>query len=114
MSVLKVFAPAAAQTYAGILEHDDGGTAAAAAASGDTHVLPFVGLAARIGRQVRPDVVSRARAIYRNRFCPQCDRVAVVPVELKNPLLNRNHRPLPGSASLVGFRCRLCNHEWPR
>ncbi len=61
----------------------------------------------------RTDVVTRARLERRNRCCPQCGRVTVEAVEREDALLDRNCRAIPGTASLAGFFCNACHHEWP-
>jgi hypothetical protein len=66
----------------------------------------------RSQRQWRFDVVARAQALYDNRTCPSCSYPVVVPIELDDAVLNRSGRPIPGTATLVGFRCRGCRCEW--
>lgn len=61
----------------------------------------------------RPDVVTRARLERRNRCCPKCGRITVEPVECDDALLDRNANPIPGTASVSGFFCNACLHEWP-
>jgi hypothetical protein len=73
-------------------------------------ILPFH--ADRAFRQWRFDVVARAQALYENRTCPACDYPVVEPIELDDPILNRKGLPIPGTATLVGFRCRGCRTEW--
>lgn len=58
-------------------------------------------------------VLIRAKLIRANRECPCCNSASVVPIELGNAILNRNRLPIPGSATIVGFRCTLCENEWP-
>ena len=58
------------------------------------------------------DAVDRARVIYVNRTCQHCRRTTVVPLELQDAFLNRNLMPIPGTATLVGFRCCSCGSEW--
>ncbi|MEZ6049388.1 MAG: hypothetical protein R3C11_28175 [Planctomycetaceae bacterium] len=58
-------------------------------------------------------LVARAKLINANRECPCCNSASVVPVELDNALRNRNNLPIPGTATLVGFHCTICNNEWP-
>ncbi len=61
----------------------------------------------------RNDVVERARLVHANRCCRECGSVAVDPIELNDALLNASLRPIPGSATIVAFRCNSCYHEWP-
>ena len=58
------------------------------------------------------DVVSRARLLHRNSTCPTCGRATVDPIELDDALLNRSGLPIPGTASVVGFSCSACSHDW--
>lgn len=60
-----------------------------------------------------PDVVVRARLERRNRCCPRCRRVTVEPVECDDGLFDRNGAPIPGTATVAGFFCNACHHEWP-
>jgi hypothetical protein len=59
------------------------------------------------------DMVTRARLERRNRRCPRCGRVTVEAVEHEDALLDRHCRPIPGTASIAGFFCNACLHEWP-
>ncbi len=54
----------------------------------------------------------RARLWNSNGSCPCCRRVTVEPVELEDGLLNAKSEPIPGTASIVGFSCNSCGHEW--
>ncbi|MDZ4684217.1 MAG: hypothetical protein SH850_03955 [Planctomycetaceae bacterium] len=73
-------------------------------------ILPF--RTERSQRDWRFDVVARAQALYENRTCPSCDYAVVEPIELGDAVRNRNGLPIPGTATLVGFRCRGCRCEW--
>ncbi len=55
----------------------------------------------------------RARDIYHNRVCPACRRAAAVPLCLRDGVCDPNGRVNPFTATLVGFRCLQCDHEWP-
>jgi hypothetical protein len=59
------------------------------------------------------NVVSRALTLFENSECPTCQRSSVEPLELRDAQLNRNDRPIPGTATLVGFHCLHCDTEWP-
>jgi hypothetical protein len=59
------------------------------------------------------DPLSRARTIYANSRCCNCGYPMVEPIELDDSLMNRNRLPIPGTATLVGFRCDRCHLEWP-
>ncbi|QDU80237.1 hypothetical protein Pla110_19610 [Polystyrenella longa] len=57
--------------------------------------------------------LSRAKKIRDNSECPCCNSASVVPIELDNAILNRNRLPIPGTSTLVGFHCTICENEWP-
>ena len=60
------------------------------------------------------DVISRARAMHANQSCPHCHHATVEPIELGDAIISpRNHRPIPGTATIVGFHCHSCRNEWP-
>jgi len=76
-------------------------------------ILPFA-LSSRYSRDYRLlDPVSRARTIHHNRRCCHCGHPIVEPIELDDGVVNRNRLPVPGTATLVGFRCDRCHTEWP-
>lgn len=54
----------------------------------------------------------RARALYRNRCCPECEHPVVQPLELADAFIGRGRLPIPGTATLIGFRCDRCAAEW--
>lgn len=58
------------------------------------------------------DVVTRARLFFQNRRCRGCGYPVVDPVELADSVVNRNGMSIPGTATLIGFRCRGCKCEW--
>jgi len=58
------------------------------------------------------NVIERARALYDNRCCPSCSYPVVEPIELADGFRNRKGQVIPGTATLVGFRCRGCRSEW--
>lgn len=61
---------------------------------------------------VRQTPLKRARLERDNRCCPSCRRVTVQLIELDDALLNRWGVSIPGSATVVGFACGSCGHEW--
>ena len=77
------------------------------------HILAFTPRNRIAGGHHRTDLVTRARLERRNRSCPRCGRVTVETVEQEDALLNRNCIPIPGTASIAGFFCNACHHEWP-
>lgn len=57
--------------------------------------------------------VLRAQRLHSNQTCPDCTRVGVLPLMLNDGRMDGSGRLVPGSATLVGFRCDSCSHEWP-
>lgn len=102
MSRLKLFVPAEPDL------RDDAESDAPSPA-----ILPFASRAPRWGGYGIPDVGARAALIFRNQRCRDCRRPAVEPIELNDALRNGNGAPIPGTATLVGFRCVACECEWP-
>lgn len=74
-------------------------------------VIPFAVTSTR-GARGEFDVVTRARALFDNRCCQTCGYPVVEPIELADGLKNRNGMVIPGTATLVGFRCCGCRAEW--
>ena len=72
-------------------------------------ILPF---AVSSAPRNRLDVISRARALFNNRACSACGYPVVEPIELADGISNRNGITIPGTATLVGFRCCGCKNEW--
>lgn len=60
----------------------------------------------------RQSAVARAKLEYHNRCCPECRRVSVRLVQLDDALLDRRGLEIPGTATIVGFSCSACRHEW--
>jgi len=58
------------------------------------------------------NVIERARTLYSNRRCRACSYPVVTPIELDDAVANRCGQPIPGTATLVGFRCHGCRTEW--
>ena len=55
----------------------------------------------------------RARVMFKNQHCPACRCATVASLELRDGQLNRKNHTIPGTASVVGFRCESCDNEWP-
>jgi hypothetical protein len=108
MSCLKLHWPQALSLYAPADADWQG-----PADSGDAPViLRFPRRARQIGSDTQRALLTRARIIHENRCCPICNRAAVVPVNSEQALLSRDHMPIPGSGTLLGFECESCGHEW--
>jgi hypothetical protein len=75
-------------------------------------VLPFKIFADRLESRPMRDVVMRARVIHQNKRCPHCHHPVVEPIVLGARLATRDNQPVPGSGTLVGFRCHGCRFEW--
>jgi hypothetical protein len=58
-------------------------------------------------------LVDRARSIHANVCCPQCRHASVLPLMLNDGRTDAAGQVVPGTASLVGFHCEDCDHEWP-
>jgi hypothetical protein len=58
------------------------------------------------------ELLTRTRVLYRNKRCRSCDRPTVEPVEMDDAVVSKSRLPVPGSATLVGFQCQYCRHEW--
>lgn len=58
------------------------------------------------------DIVTRARVMFQNRRCQHCGYPVVEPLELDDALMNTSGREIPGTATLVGFRCHSCDAAW--
>lgn len=57
-------------------------------------------------------VVERARLLFANRRCFACGYPVVLPIERDDAVLNKCGQPIPGTATLEGFRCEGCHAEW--
>lgn len=64
------------------------------------------------GQQPRQTPVARAKLEHDNCKCPSCRRVTVRPIQLEDALLDRRGLEIPGTATIVGFYCTTCRHEW--
>lgn len=83
----------------------------------EPRILPFNTTASRenVRRRIDPPhrAASQGRLLLHNRVCPECSRITVEPVELLDGHLDRKGALIPGSATVVGFHCNACGHEWP-
>ena len=59
------------------------------------------------------DVVTRARVLFANRKCRDCGYPVVEPIELSDSAINLSGLAIPGTGTLIGFRCCGCQSEWP-
>lgn len=58
------------------------------------------------------DVITRARVLFENRRCTDCGYPVVEPIELPDSATNLSGLAIPGTATLIGFRCCGCQTEW--
>ena len=77
--------------------------------TGDVWHQPAPALSA----QLQSRLIDRARILSSHRCCPECRCALIEPLELANSLLGRGNLPIPGTSTLVGFRCQSCRAEWP-
>lgn len=86
----------------------------------DHMILPFpqtqsLSASIRTSLSMQPskmDVITRARVLFNNRQCQECGYPVVEPVELPDSAVNQSGLSIPGTATLVGFRCKGCSCEW--
>lgn len=58
--------------------------------------------------------VERARILHENTECPECGKSTIQPLELNDAIISpRSRLPIPGTATIIGFRCEECSCEWP-
>ncbi|MEX0702998.1 MAG: hypothetical protein WD069_12960 [Planctomycetales bacterium] len=79
---------------------------------GEPLILSFCRAALRARRAGTNPALLRARALHRNRCCPECEHPVVRPLEAEDAFIGRSRLPVPGTATLVGFRCERCEAEW--
>ena len=60
----------------------------------------------------RLDVIARARLLFSNRLCRHCHSPVVEPLQLDDAQVNRQGLEIPGSATIIGFRCHSCDAQW--
>jgi hypothetical protein len=76
-------------------------------------LLPFATSSIPFPARRTNDALARARLERDNRCCPHCGRVTVEPIELDDGLVGRSGGVIPGTATVVGFSCNACRHQWP-
>ena len=79
----------------------------------DQQILSFPVTAAEPQSPPQPmDIITRARLLFSNRKCRGCRYPVVEPIELADAVTNRSGLAIPGTATLIGFRCCGCDAEW--
>lgn len=81
--------------------------------SGEPEIYSFVEWVERLRSPALNSSALRARRLHVNQSCPECHRASVLPLMLNDGRLDGAGRLVPGSATLVGFRCEQCCSEWP-
>lgn len=84
-------------------------------------ILPFPSCRQRLsaGSQpngIRPDEqtpAQRARLISRNSLCQHCRRKLVSLILADDGRRDGSGEFVPGTQTLIGFRCECCHSEWP-
>lgn len=89
----------------------------ATAVTDEPRILPFPTPLPQANRSmrkeaVRLDVISRARLLFANRQCRHCNYPVVEPLDLDDAQVNRQGLEIPGTSTIVGFRCHSCDAEW--
>lgn len=82
-------------------------------ADDEPHLLSFTEYAGRVRQNRVTQLLTRARVQKLNAQCPCCRRVTVTPLEISDGARNSNGALIPGTATIVAFRCGACRHEWP-
>ena len=75
-------------------------------------LLNFEEYAASLRGQTKSQL-HRARQIHAHCQCPECRSALVVPLVLNDGRRDRSGEEVPGTSTLVGFRCDVCSAEWP-
>ena len=93
----------------------------ASTADAEPAILPFPGRRQPLtdGSQpngIHPDEQSpaeRARLISRNSLCQRCRRKLVSLILADDGRRDGSGEFVPGTQTLIGFRCECCHSEWP-
>jgi len=64
-------------------------------------------------RRHSPSPLQRAQQIHANCECPACHAALIIPLVLNDGRRACSGEEVPGTATLVGFRCDVCSAEWP-
>lgn len=102
---------------------DSGSDAAgpSATSSSEPAILPFPGSRQQVAdvsqpNGIRPDEQSpaeRARLISRNSLCQHCHKRLVSLILAEDGRRDGSGDFVPGTQTLIGFRCECCQSEWP-
>ena len=93
----------------------------ASTADAEPAILPFPGCRQPRGDASQSDVIrpdeqspaERARLISRNSLCQRCRRKLVSLILADDSRRDGSGEFVPGTQTLIGFRCECCHSEWP-
>ena len=113
MSNLKVYWPEEDP----VEEHEGSTTQDAAETATDVGsdepaIYSFVSWLEQLRSPVPDAAMLRAKRLHANHSCPSCKCAGVLPLMLNDGRIDNAGRLIPGTATLVGFRCEHCSHEW--
>ena len=111
MSKLHVFWPddaasATMQNRFGVIHEDSGD------ATFSPPTLSFSNWVSRLGTDQSSVMSQRASRLALNTDCPHCRRAGTLPLMLNDGRIDKSGELVPGTATLVGFRCGHCQSEW--
>ena len=110
MSDLKVYWPDAEPA---ISEATPTSQAEAGADSNEPEIYSFAEWVEKLQEPDAQPIALRAQRLNAHQTCPDCSRAGVLPLMLNDGRMDGSGRLVPGSATLVGFCCQTCSHEWP-
>lgn len=58
------------------------------------------------------ELIQRSRLLHENRKCRHCHRPVVQLIHNNDAFQGRGQLPVPGTATLLGFRCEYCRRVW--
>jgi len=109
MSDLKVYCPDAEPAISEATPTDQ---AEARTDSNEPEIYSFAEWVDKLRQPDANPAALRAQRLNSNQTCPDCCRAGVLPLMLNDGRMDGSGRLVPGSATLVGFRCETCSHEW--
>ena len=110
MSDLKVYWPEKESTVAEALPTE---LADSRNVSDEPEIYSFAEWVEKLRQPGSQPLALRAQRLNKHQTCPDCSRAGVLPLMLNDGRMDGSGRLVPGSATLVGFRCETCSHEWP-
>lgn len=110
MSDLKVYWPESEPTVAETLPKE---VADSRNVSDEPEIYSFSEWVEKLRQPGSQPLALRAQRLNKHQKCPDCSRTGVLPLMLNDGRMDGSGRLVPGSATLVGFRCETCSHEWP-